>query len=47
MIENILNTFIYFKSIGIEYTGDRVDKKWGENKKTFPFFSNFIALSLF
>ena len=32
MIENILNTFLYFKSIGIQYTGNRVDKKWGGNK---------------
>ena len=31
-IEHILNTFLYFKSIGIEYTGERVDKKWGDNK---------------
>ena len=32
MIENILNIFLYFKSIEIEYTGNRVDKIWGDNE---------------
>ena len=33
MIENILNTFLYFKSIEIEYTGDSFDKKCAYNKQ--------------